>query len=842
MQRLLLALVMTALVPGCSFEDLFADEPDGGSTTKATGTVSGTVSPFQGATSASATGSTVDPALRRVALAALNKAASPGRPGAVAPAHLLSSLVTARPTLGTSGRLYGAHRPSQIVPSQLIVRFVERVTADQALRALKAPDLTLTHLGFASPFLHLIGVEHSHGAPLNDGETRELVASFARRSGVRFVELNRVRHPLVVPNDNLYPAMWHLTAINMPAAWDLEKGTTAAITVAVVDTGIIQHPDLTPRVVGGYDFIRDAATANDGDGRDADPTDPGGDQPNGASSWHGTHCAGTIGAVTDNANGIAGINWNARIVPVRVLGKGGGTDFDIAAGMAWASGQTVPGLPANPNVAQVISLSLGGVGDATRTYQDVIDAAGNVIFVVAAGNDNVDAATFSPCNQTGVLCIGATRFNGTRASYSNFGQRVDVMAPGGETGEDSNGDGYPDGVLSTLKDDSNGKPTFAFEQGTSMAAPHVAGIVSLMKARAPGLTFAQVRQILTETANPASRCTEGCGAGLVNVHAALLRAGGTQATGPARLSLSATDLFFTTRNLTQNLTLTNLGGQTLTVTLTPAGARASLVSVTGGASRTIAAGQSTTVQLVGSLAGVADGTTEAAAVNLTSNGGNAVVNIRLRAGAVGGKNVAVGLVFQKGPSMEWAVAAETEAKAISGFTYSLAAEAGSYFVFGAQDSNGDGQFQEEEPFGFWPNSDSPKQVTVVAGKSLSNTNFGVSPQTSLPGAEPRVIGNACTTDATCGENGVCGTGFPQGYCTQDCRTDACPLSSKCLTTDSVAFCLATCTGPRMGRSTCRSGYVCENDGAGTGLCVPACTSSSDCEGAQTCTVATGYCE
>jgi serine protease len=843
-RTLVLMLAVTPFVPGCSCEDFF-DEPDGGfggGLSGPSGSVSGTVTPFRGADSARLTPLPVEAELRRAVLAQVN---GPVLPRAPETRTFVDKAVREAPVLHTNDRLLGLHQPQEIVSSELIVRFTEKLTAARALAqlSLKGSPLVLSHGGFASDFLHLIRFRRADGKPLTDGETRELLPSIAWVNGVRFVELNHVRHPLAVPNDSLYPSMWHLTALNLPAAWELEKGSAGTVTIAVIDTGIVQHPDLNPRVLAGYDMVTDATRAQDGDGRDSDATDPGRDLPNGGSSWHGSHCAGTIGAVTDNSSGISGVNWNARIVPVRVLGKGGGTDFDIAAGMTWASGGNVPGAAANANPASVISMSLGGQGEATQTYQDAIDSAAprNAIFVVAAGNDNIDASQFTPCNQTGVLCIGATRFNGTRASYSNYGQRIDVVAPGGETAEDSNGDGKPDGVLSTVLNQAGTMPFFEFEQGTSMATPHVAGIISLMKARNPAITYAQAKQILVETANTSSRCNEGCGAGLVNAHAALLRVSGQQTSGPAKLSLSATDVFFTTASSTQALGITNLGGQPLNVTFAAGGAEAARLSFMGGATRTIAPGQSGSIQVVADLQGLSTSATAAATISVTSNGGNASVGVKLRAGGAGGRNVVVALVHQV--NGEWKVAGATEAQAINNFAFTVAAPVGSYFLFGAQDANGNGQFEDAEPIGIWPNTDSPKTIDVTDRAMIAGRNFVVVPQVNVSDDAARVIGTPCTDDGTCGPGGTCALGFPQGYCTKDCSTAACPTGAKCLSGSTLSICLDTCTGPRRGGGTCRANYVCEDDGSGTGVCIPNCNTIQDfCDAPQTCSATSGYCE
>ncbi|MBK7857674.1 MAG: S8 family peptidase [Archangiaceae bacterium] len=804
--------------------------------------LSGQVRVFQGASSAQRPSS--DSAAPRAALAALQKHALAPHPSGVAAraaARLQLAPAKALPRILVGNTApYGVNAPERIRPGEVIVRFHEKLTAKQAAARLQVNGYRFTHGGFASEYLHLARYVTARGLELTEGQTRELVASLARRAGIKFTEPNGVRHALAVPNDNLYPAMWHLPPINLPAAWDLEKGNTNSTVVAVVDTGILGHPDITPRLVAGIDMISDPGVANDGDGRDTDPTDPGHDQPNGSSSYHGSHCAGTIGAATDNGTGIAGVNWNAKVQPVRVLGKGGGTDFDIAAGMNWASGGTVPGAPANPTPAAVVSMSLGGKGGPLQSYQDVIDAAGprNVIFVVAAGNDNIDASGFTPCNQTGILCIGATRFNGKRASYSNFGQRVDLMAPGGEMAEDSNGDGYPDGVLSLGKDDSDNSAVYKFENGTSMATPHVAGIVSLMKSRLPQVTFSQVRSALTSTANTDSQCSEGCGAGLVNVLAALQQISGTAPAGPARLSLGTAELFFTTTQSAQALQVTNTGGQPLNVSLAVGGAEAQRIDLEATQFQ-LAPGASRALGMSANLSGLTEGTTASASLSVGSNGGNATVTLKLRSGGASGaqRSAAIALVYLDTAGM-WQVKATAEAMP-SGFTWSLGSEPGKYYLFGVQDSNGNGDFEDNEPLGFYPNNDSPKELVLAAGDSLSGLDFTLAPLTNLSDDMASVIGAACADDGPCAP-GVCGTGFPGGYCTQDCSSAACPLGARCVSGADFAFCLASCSGVRAGQSDCRGGYVCEDDGTGSGVCIPACTGDAACE-PSTCDLSTGYC-
>ncbi len=302
--------------------------------------------------------------------------------------------------------------------------------------------------------------------------------------------------------------------------------------VAVIDTGILPHTDLAGRTVPGYDFIADTFVANDGNGRDNNPADPGdwvdigecGATQFDASSWHGTHVAGTIGAASNNGVGVAGVNWNAKILPVRVLGKCGGYTSDIVDGMRWAAGLSVSGVPANANPADVINMSLGGSGSCSTTEQNAINAivAAGTAVVVAAGNSNDDASGYSPASCSGVITVASNDRYGDRAWYSNYGSTVEVTAPGGDTTILS------DGVLSTL-DGGTTTPannnSYAYYQGTSMAAPHEAGLASLVLGQNPGMTPSQLLSHLQATARPfpsGSSCnTSICGAGIVDAYNAL---------------------------------------------------------------------------------------------------------------------------------------------------------------------------------------------------------------------------------------------------------------------------------------------------------------------------------
>ena len=260
------------------------------------------------------------------------------------------------------------------------------------------------------------------------------------------------------------------------------------------------------------------------------------------SSWHGTHVAGTIGANGNNASGVTGINWQSKIQHVRVLGKCGGYSSDIADGIRWAAGLTVSGVPANATPARVINMSLGGSGACTTTYNNAISAAtgAGTVVVVAAGNSNANAANYSPASCNNVITVASTGKAGNRAYYSNFGSTVEIAAPGGDKNADAN-----DTILSTLNTGTTSPvaDSYVKYQGTSMATPHVVGMVSLMFSVNPSLTPAQVTQILqsTVTAFPAgSTCTTTtCGPGIINAAAAVAQAKATPIPRPARLAKPA---------------------------------------------------------------------------------------------------------------------------------------------------------------------------------------------------------------------------------------------------------------------------------------------------------------
>jgi serine protease len=392
-------------------------------------------------------------------------------------------------------------------------------------------------------------------------------------------------------------------------------------------------------------------------------------------------------------------------------------------------------------------------------------------------------------------------------------------------------------MASTIRD-KQGNAALEFSQGTSMATPHVTGVVALMKAVNPTISFATVKMHLQTTASAAQKCNEGCGSGLVNAQAAVLAAKGQPPTGPARLSVAATELFFATGAATVSLAVSNLGAAPLNVMVAASGTAASAISFPKGATVMVPGGQTGNVDVAAGFTGLTDGI-HPATIAVTSNGGDATVNVKVRVGGASGRDAAVGLAYQ-GVDGTWKVGATATATAASGYAYSIDAPPGKFFVIAALDENGNNVFEDAEPAGLYPTRDSPEEITVSFGSNLANIDFPLVPTKAIKDDQAAGIGGACTS--TCPNGASCLTqGWPGGYCSQDCKTSACPLGSTCVGTTSP-FCLSQCTGPNTGQSTCRAGYVCYDDGTGKGSCLPRCSTDPDCGGQLTCNVGTGYCE
>lgn len=573
---------------------------------------------------------------------------------------------------------------------------------------------------------------------------------------VAYAEPNYLRRAQAVPTDQYYAYQWHYPLINLPAAWDITTGSSS-ITVAVIDTGVLLgHPDLGGQLIAGYDFISDAARARDGNGIDANPDDNGDTNgPGGASSFHGTHVAGTIAASSNTTRGVAGVAWQSRIMPLRVLGVGGGSSYDIAQAVRYAARLSNDSNTLPAQRADIINLSLGG-GGFSQAEQNVYTEARNagVIIVAAAGNESTSVPQY-PASYDGVISVSAVGIRKTLASYSNSGVSVDIAAPGGDSG-DVNGDGQQDLVLSTDADDSSGQIQYGykFKAGTSMATPHVAGVLALMKAVNPALTPANIDALLV-----AGQLTVDIGApgrdnsfghGLIDALKAVQAAqGGGGGTTPALLVAAPGALNFGPTANTQTLALSNGGAQALQVTavqvvpaspwltVTPPGSADGLGNYTVTVNRgTLAAGAySATLRVVSS----------ANTVNVP------VVMQVAGAGTPTASNMGEHYVLLVDPvTLEGSYQVQVRASnSRYAFQFDNVA-AGTYLLVAGSDADNNGAICDiGEACGAYVSLDEPATVTVNANRSGLNFNGGyiTSIDASALGAPPKDSGGTAKTVA-----------------------------------------------------------------------------------------------
>lgn len=471
-----------------------------------------------------------------------------------------------------------AHLAESTGSGRIIVKFRERssilsasnssATAATAATGPQKAALLGSRLGLKLTDGRILG-ERTQVLKTQGMSSTALAAAVAADPDVEWAEVDHRRFIQTV-NDPRYPdnlsttvapqgpasGQWYLRApgidqsgrnvvsgINIEPAWVITKGSTS-IVIGDVDTGITPHPDLDSKMLTGYDFIGDVPTANDGNGRDSDPTDPGdyitaienstkngeffGCTDGGAggtiaedSSWHGTQTAGILGAATNNGIGMAGTAYNVPVIAARALGKCGGYDSDIVAAAQWAGGIAVSGVPTNAHPARVINMSLGSDGACSSVYIDALTALRNkgVVVVAAAGNGNAAGegiAVGTPANckpratdadQTPiVIAVAALRHAGTKVGFSNLGPEVTIAAPGGNCVNTAGACLYP--ILTTTNDGATTATTPTYSSGgnaslgTSFSTPMVSGTVALMLSANPSLSNADVIRILKATARP----------------------------------------------------------------------------------------------------------------------------------------------------------------------------------------------------------------------------------------------------------------------------------------------------------------------------------------------------
>ncbi|MBU0992335.1 MAG: S8 family serine peptidase [Proteobacteria bacterium] len=421
------------------------------------------------------------------------------------------------------------------------------------------------------------GIENLPPETKRKFDTLLAVKALRKRADVITADPNYIRKPFSTkPNDSSYNYQWHYPLLHLPQAWDVTTGS-ADVIVAVIDTGVlINHPDISGKTVQGYDFIRDPSNSLDGDGIDSNPDDPGDKAYGNTSSFHGTHVSGTIAAASDNHKGVCGIGWSVKIMPLRVLGNIGGTDYDIIQAIHYAAGLSNDSGTTPSKIADVINLSFGGP-DSSRTAKNAYLQAREkgIILVAAAGNESSSSRSY-PAAHEGVISVSAVDMAKKLAPYSNYGASydkwIDVAAPGGDSSADLNGDGYADGVLSTGANDASGtiKYGYYFMEGTSMATPHVVGIIALMKSVKPDLSPDDIQTLLEN-----GDITEDIGSdiyygnGLIDAYLAVTKAqeleGSGTTTSSATLVVSPSSLNFDTSKTSITISTTNGGSGNLSI-------------------------------------------------------------------------------------------------------------------------------------------------------------------------------------------------------------------------------------------------------------------------------------
>jgi serine protease len=623
-------------------------------------------------------------------------------------------------------------------PGQLIVKLPGGMAAAEFAAAHNLSVMRSGASGMGLFSLDLGGLDGTAAQAI----TRQVCRTLSGAAGAEFVDLNHVRQKTsTTPNDPHFSSQWHYTQINLPQAWDITTGSSN-VTVAVLDTGIVSgHTDLDGKLVSGYDFVSDSESACDGNGIDPDPEDRADSRCSAGaisqqdprhSGYHGTHVAGTVAAETNNGAGVAGVSWSARIMPVRVLGASGGTDYDIQQGMLYAAGLANNSGITLATPAHIINMSLGGEpGDpCPSSYQTIINqiAALNIPIFVAAGNEGASALNpLAVCNN--VFAVGAVGRDSVRAPYSNIGSGLDITAPGGNQQYASS-----DGVLSALRNDTTSVNTaYGYYQGTSMATPHAAGVAALMLAVNPAITPTQILSIFQQTSTDlgSTGYDTTYGYGLVNAYKSVVEAQ-RLVTTPSEpnqpvLAVSTDRLYFASSETTKTVIITNTGTQTLTLTSVSnsensGGNWMSTSTSSGATSITLTVSVSRTGLAAGSYTGT---------ISIVSNGGSASIPVTMAV-----QTSAVSSPAGCVDTRLWILAVDpdsydTTGQAVvsaSGGSYSMIEVLpGSHYVVAGTDCNDDGEIcdQDTDYCGIYPIWTDARTISVTKQQYTSSVSFAV---------------------------------------------------------------------------------------------------------------------
>lgn len=618
------------------------------------------------------------------------------------------------------------------VPGEIIVRFKSGINESAALSTIlnKYKDAGIVNAGPVypnGPYLLRTNAYRNNEISVDEAKqrTQDVILKLNAEPDIQYAEPNGLAKAQLMPNNPAYLSgyQWDMSMINLPTAWEMTTGNSSVI-VAVLDSGIRSHPNLSPNVLTtGYNFVD----------MNSDPTEPLAP----TAEFHGTHVAGTIAAVGNTGSGIAGVAWNVKIMPVRVISESfGGSDTMIVNGMLYAAG--LPNSSGNipPQRANVINMSLARQGACSQTYQDVINQvmSAGVTIVAAAGNDALNGnPAESPASCQDVIAVGAVDPMGTRAAYSEYQPYVFIVAPGGQIVE-----GVHAGILSTLPISTSGGPYYKYMEGTSMATPHISGVVALMYSVNPSLTTTQIRSILASTANSLNTTVpnNNVGYGLVDAGKAVAAAKGVSL--PIVPVPYPSPSLINFQQITSAMTFTahiiSMGAGTLVISggttsaLNPSGGTWLSASLDSSCSA-ISPSKYCPVTVTADPAGLPNGQ-YTGIVTLSANCGNFGIPVTFQVGATPPQAISGPVTVQL-----WNVdpvtndftklvdSTTTDASQNYKYIFQSVPAGNNYVVVAGIDANGDGVFGDYSGEVFTVSG--IQQITVVAGQTMSANTLNI---------------------------------------------------------------------------------------------------------------------